>query len=189
MNRTEKSLAVHLAAALAAAVALAILQAVAGGVVARGLDVGDAELWADLGVRRFTVYKIALFLVVFPLVVQAFRGEGARRLAAGVAASAARAWLGTEVLFADRALGALFLLAGLAATLAGAFEGTRRLLAAEILGLAVAASALASAGESLLEGRAFFAMLVVGLLFCGPLVAAAVALPDAVERVLEPAGR
>jgi len=189
MTRTEKTLAVHLATALAAAIALAVLQAVAGGIVARGLDVADADLWADLGVRRFTVYKLALFLALFPLVLQAFRGDGARRLAAGLAASAALGWLGTEVLFADRALGALFLLAGVAATLASTFEGVRRLLAAEVLGLAAAATALASAGQSLLEGRVFFAMLVVGLLFCGPVVAAAVALPDAVERVLEPGGR
>lgn len=188
MNRTEKALALHLAAALAAAIALAILQALAGAIVARGLDVSDADLWGNLGVRRFAVYKLTLFLALFPLVLQAVHADAPRRLAAGIAASAALGWLGAEVLFADRALGALFLLAGLAVTLAAAFEGPRRLLAAELLGLAVAATALASAGESLLEGRTFFAMLVVGLLFCGPLAAAAVSLPDAVERVLEPRG-
>jgi hypothetical protein len=189
VNRTEKDLALHLAAALAAAVAIAVLQAVAGGLVARGLDVSDAELWSDLGLRKAGLFKVGLFLATFPLALRAFRADAGRRVAAGFAASAALGWLGAQVVFGDRETGALFLLAGLAATLAGAFDGWRRLAAAEALGLVVTATALASSGTSLLEGRVFFSAGVAGLLVAGPLVLAAVALPDAVERVLSPGAR
>ena len=169
MNRTEKALALHLAAAIAAAVAVAILQAIAGALVTRGLDVGDAELWSDLGLRRASIFKAGLFLALFPLALQAFGGEERRRVAAGFAISAALGWLGAAVVFGDRETGALFLLAGLAATLAGSFDGWRRLAAAEALGLVVAATALASSGTSLLEGRVFFSALVAGLLVTGRL--------------------
>jgi hypothetical protein len=186
VNRIEKALALHLAAAIAAAIAVAVLQAIAGGLVARGLDVADAELWSDLGLRRAALFKTGLFLAVFPLALDAFGGERGRRLAAGLAVSAVLGWLGAAVVFGDRETGALFLLAGVAATLAASFEGWRRLAAAEALGLVVAATALASSGTSLLEGRTFFAAAIAGLLVTGPLVLAAVALPDAVERVLAP---
>lgn len=189
MNRSEKALALHLAAALAAAVAVAVLQAIAGGLVTRGLDVAEAGLWSDLGLRKAGLFKVGLFLAVFPLALQAFRAEGGRRLAAGLAVSAALGWLGAQVIFAERETGALFLLAGVAATLAGLFDGWRRLVAAEVLGLVVVATALASSGTSLLEGRVFFSAGVAGLLVAGPLVLAAVALPDAVERVLSPGVR
>jgi hypothetical protein len=184
VNRTEKTLALHLAAALAAAVAVAVLQAIAGGLVSRGLDVSDAELWGDLGLRRAGLFKAGLFLAVFPLALRAYRAEDGRRVAAGLAVSAALGLLAAQVVFGERETGALFLLAGIAATLAGLFDGWRRLAAAEALGLVVAATALASSGTSLLEGRVFFAAGVAGLLVAGPLVVAAVALPDAVERVL-----
>jgi hypothetical protein len=183
VNRTEKALALQLAAALAAAVAIAVLQAIAGGIVSRGLDVSDAELWAGLGLRRAGLFKVGLLLAAFPVALQAFGADAGRRLAAGFAVSAVLGWLGASVVFADRATGTLYLLVGLAATLAGLFEGWRKAAAAGALGLAVAATALASGGTDLLEGRTFFSAGVAGLLVAAPLVLAAAGLPEAVERV------
>jgi len=182
VNRTEKALAIQLAAAIAAAVALVVLQAIAGGVVSRALEVSEADLWTGLGLRRAALFKVGLLLAVFPLAVEGFGADAGRRVAAGFGVSAILGWLGASVVFADKATGTLFLLAGLGATLAGLFEGWRRLAAAEALGLVVAATALASSGTSLLEGRNFFSAAVAGLLVTGPLVIALAALPEAVER-------
>ena len=80
----------------------------------------------------------------------------------GLVATAVLGWIAKEVVFEDRSLAALYVLLGLAATLASAFEAWRRWAAAGVLGLVVAATALAAQGDSLVEGRNFFAAIVVG---------------------------
>ncbi len=182
MTKTERTIALYVGASIAGALVVALLQGLAGGILSRGLDVPEAAIWDGLGVRRFVVFKLGLFFAVFGVLFFALRGEGLpRRIGAGLAATAVFAWAAKELVFGDRALAALYVLLGVAATLATIFEAWRRWAAAGALGLVVAATALAARGESLVEGRNFFAALVVGVLFCAPAIAVAAGGGDAVD--------
>jgi hypothetical protein len=183
MTKTEKTVALYVAASIAGAIALALLQAVAGGVLARALDLSEESVWRGLGVARFALFKLGLFFAVFGVLWFVLRGESvSRRVGVGLLATAVLGWIAKELVFEDRALAALYVLLGLAATLASAFEEWRRWAAAGVLGLVVAATALASQGDSLVEGRNFFAAIVVGVLFCAPAIAWVTATGEAVER-------
>jgi hypothetical protein len=182
MTKTERSIALYVAASVVGAVVLALLQGLAGGLLSRGLDLPEASIWNGLGVERFAVFKLGLFFAVFGVVLFALRGEPLpRRLAGGLAATAVFAWVSKELVFGDRGLAALYVLLGVAATVAGAFEAWRRWAAAGVLGLVVAATALAVRGESLVEGRNFFAAVVVGVLFCAPAIAVVAGAGEAVD--------
>ncbi len=182
MTKTERTIALTVATSIAGALVLALLQGLAGGILDKGLDVADAAVWDSLGVRRFGVFKLGLFLTVFAVLLQALRGADLpRRLALGLAATAVISWAAKELVFGDRSLAALCLLLGVAATVSDAFEAWRRWAVAGALGLVVAATTLAARGESLLDGRNFFTAIVVGVLFCAPAVALLAGSGQAVE--------
>ncbi|WP_242372093.1 hypothetical protein [Anaeromyxobacter sp. SG26] len=183
MTKTERTVALYVAASITGALALALLQAIAGGVLTRALELSEDSIWRGLGVARFGLFKLGLFFAVFGVLWLVLRGESlARRVGAGLLATAVLGWVGKELVFEDRGLAALYVLLGLAATLASAFEAWRRWAAAGVLGLVVAATALASQGDSLVEGRNFFAAIVVGVLFCAPAIAWVTATGEAVDR-------
>jgi hypothetical protein len=172
MTKTERTIALYVATSIAGALVLALLQGLAGGILDRGLDVADAAVWDSLGLRRFAVFKLGLFLTVFGVLLFALRdADLPRRLGAGLAATAVIGWAAKEIVFGDRALAALYVLLGVAATVSAAFEAWRRWAVAGSLGLVVAATSLAARGESLLDGRNFFTAVIVGVLFCAPAVA------------------
>ncbi|BDG01026.1 hypothetical protein [Anaeromyxobacter oryzae] len=186
MTKAEKSIALFLAASVAGALALVACQVLAGGVLAKVLDVQDADVWAGLGLTRFGVFKLGLFLAVLPIVLDAAGAEsGLRRLQAGLLTTALFAWAATSFVFQDRELAATYALLGVAATFASAFEGWRRWAASAALGLVVAATLLATQGQSLAAGKNFGAAIVLGLAFCGPAIAAVVFAPAAVAAALD----
>jgi len=183
MTKTERTVTLYVAASIAGAVALALLQGVAGGVLSRALELSEDSVWRGLGVARFALFKLGLFFAVFGVLAFVLRDEGlARRVGAGLVATAVLGWIAKELVFEDRSLAALYVLLGLGATLASAFEAWRRYAAAGALGLVVAATAFASQGDSLVEGRNFFAAIVVGILFCGPAIAWVALTGEAVDR-------
>ncbi|HVI92688.1 MAG TPA: hypothetical protein VM753_01710, partial [Anaeromyxobacter sp.] len=75
MTKTERSIALYVAASVVGAVVLALLQGLAGGLLSRGLDLSEASIWDGLGVQRFAVFKLGLFFAVFGVVLFALRGE------------------------------------------------------------------------------------------------------------------
>jgi len=75
MTRTEKNVALFLAASAVGALVLVACQEVAGGVLARVLDLPEGAVWGGLGLRRFTVFKLGLFLAVVPWVLHEAGGE------------------------------------------------------------------------------------------------------------------
>jgi hypothetical protein len=183
MTKTERTIALYVAASVVGALVVALLQSVAGSLLSRGLDISDAQVWAGLGVRRFTLFKLGLFFAVFGVLSFAVRAESLpRRLGAGLLAAVLLAWVAKELVFGERELAGLYVLLGVAATFTSAFEAWRRWAAAGALGLVVAATALAAQGESLVEGRNFFAAAVVGILFCAPALAMVAGAGEAVER-------
>jgi hypothetical protein len=183
MTKPEKTIALFLVVSIVGAIALVACQELAGAVLARVLDVRDGDVFGGLGLRRFGVFKLGLFLAVLPVVLELAAGDGAlRRLQAGLVTTALFTWAATTFVFQDRELAATYALLGVAATFASAFEGARRWAAAGALGLVVAATLLAVQGESLAAGKNFGAAIVLGLAFCGPAIAAVVFAPDLVER-------
>lgn len=182
MTRTEKSVVLFLAASALGALVLVACQEVAGGVLARVLDLPGGALWGGLGLRRFAVFKLGLFLAVLPWVLHELGGELPRRIGVGLLASAVFAWATTTLVFRDGELAATYALLGAAATFATAFAGWRRWAAAAALGLVVAATLLAAAGQSLADGRNFGTAIVLGLAFCAPAIAAVCFAPEAVAR-------
>lgn len=186
MTKAEKSIALFLAVSAVGALALVACQELAGGVLARVLDVQDANVWTGLGLRRFGVFKLGLFLAVLPIVLDGAGAEGPlRRFLGGLLATALFTWVATSFVFVERELGATYALLGLAATFAAAFEGWRRWVAAFALGLVVGGTLLAVQGQSLGAGKNFGAAVVLGLAFCGPAIAAIVFAPEVVARGLE----
>ena len=183
MIRTEKNIALFLAASAVGALALVACQEVAGGVLARVLDLPEGALFGGLGLRRFSVFKLGLFLAVVPWVLHELGGELPRRIGVGLFASAVFAWATTELVFKDGQLAATYALLGAGATFATAFTGWRRWAAAGALGLVVAATLLAGEGQSLADGRNFGTAVVLGLAFCAPAIAAVAFAPEAVARV------
>lgn len=185
MNRSEKSVALFLALSALGALVLVVCQELAGGVIARVLDMGADGVWASLGLRRASIFKIGLFLAVVPLLLEAAGKEDLlRRLAVGLAGTAVFTWAVTDFVFKDGELALAYVLLGVAATFASVFEGVRRVGAAAVLGLVVAGTALAAQGDSLGEGRNFGAMIVLGLAFCAPAIALVAFAPELVERGL-----
>jgi hypothetical protein len=183
MTKSEKTIALFLAASAVGALLLVACQEVAGGVLARVLDVDAQGIWSGLGLRRFPVFKTGLLLAVLPLLLEAAGKESLlRRLAVGFAGTAVFTWAATEFVFNDKDLAVAYALLGIAATFASVFEGARRWLASAALGLVVASTVLAAAGESLAEGRNFGTAVVLGLAFYGPAIAAVVFAPEVVER-------
>jgi cell division protein FtsW (lipid II flippase) len=182
MTKAEKTIALFLAASAVGALALVACQELAGGVIARVLDVKDAPVWGGLGLGRFAVFKLGLLLAVLPWILD--RAGEERRLVGGLLAIAVFTWVATSFVFVERELGATYALLGVAATFASAFEGWRRWAASFALGLVVAGTFLAVQGESLAEGKNFGAAIVLGLAFCGPAIAAIVFAPAAVARGL-----
>ncbi len=182
MSRTEKNLALFLAASAVGALLLVACQAVAGAVLARVLDLPDADVFASLGLRKFPVFKLGLFLAVLPFVLHQLGGELPRRIGVGLLASAVFAWAATTFVFRDAELAGTYALLGVAATFATVFGSWRRWAAAVVLGLVVSGTLLAGVGESLAEGKNFGAAVVLGLAFCAPTIAAVVFASEAVER-------
>ncbi|WP_242392709.1 hypothetical protein [Anaeromyxobacter oryzisoli] len=182
MTKAEKTIALFLAASAVGALALVACQELAGGVIARVLDVKDAQVWGGLGLGRFAVFKLGLLLAVLPWILD--RAGEERRLVGGLLATAVFTWVATSFVFVERELGATYALLGVAATFASAFEGWRRWAASFALGLVVAGTFLAVQGESLAAGKNFGAAIVLGLAFCGPAIAAIVFAPAAVARGL-----
>jgi hypothetical protein len=186
MTKAEKSIAMFLAVSVVGALALVACQELAGGVLARVLDVQDADVWGGLGLRRFGVFKLGLFLAVLPIVLDAAGAESPlRRFQAGLLTTALFAWAATSFVFQDRELAATYALVGVAATFASAFEGWRRPAASAALGLVVSSTLLAVQGQSLAAGKNFGAAIVLGLAFCAPAIAAIVFAPDLVARSIE----
>ncbi len=182
MSRTEKNLALFLAVSAAGALILVACQALSGAVLARVLDLPDADVWASLGLRKFPVFKLGLFLAVLPFVLHELGGELPRRVGVGLFTSAVFAWAATSFVFRDAELAGTYALLGAAATFATVFGAWRRWAAALALGLVVSGTLMAGVGQSLAEGRNFGAAVVLGLAFCAPAIAAVVFAPEAVER-------
>lgn len=185
MTRSEKSVALFLALSAVGALLLVACQEIAGGVIARVLDMGTDSLWSSLGLGRASVFKIGLFLAIVPLLLEAAgRDALLRRLGVGLVGTAAFTWAVTEFVFKSGELAVAYVLLGVAATFASVFEGLRRVAAAAALGLVVSGTALAAQGESLGAGKNFGAMIVLGLAFCAPVIALVAFTPELVERGL-----